>query len=207
MIIIIRVKTSIKSRNPLVVIERNQNMAIEMTSHTEITNYPHTVVEINNLCASSTIDFHLWKGGDKAAGIRLKDRIFLLRDYYRGTALCVENYANENNLPALPVEMKFELYEDPKPRGPRIFKAEDGVEAGTVNIEYPKEKGAGAYLAQVAEIISGHDPVYVILAGNKNLAMEITNLKVDTRYLIRVAGVFPTGIGAYCNPIPFRTKA
>ncbi|MEI6124825.1 MAG: fibronectin type III domain-containing protein [Bacteroidota bacterium] len=203
---IIRVLKSLRKMNFMVKLAHNRNIVTQLPLHTELTNLPITVVDYKAACDDGDKEYQLHLTGDREATKRMYEAEGTLDLYYSSTAAYVETVANQNNDPALPISLGFELYAERKPRAPKLVTARDGNDAGDIYVEYPKLQYAGAYISKIAEVIAGQEPVYTVAQSCTITLMVIHHCKPNTKYLICVAGVFASGIGPYSNPITFRTK-
>ena len=203
---LIKVKKSLGKANINVKLSENRNVVTQIPLHTAITGWPVPATDYKADCEEVDKENQLHLTGDREATKRMYIAEKQMDLDYSATASFIETIANQTDDPALPISMGFHLYADKKPRSPKLVTARDGSDAGDIFVEYPKLANAGSYIGKIAEVIAGHDPVYSVAQACTITLMVIHNCKPDTKYLICVAGVFATGIGPYCNPIPFKTK-
>jgi hypothetical protein len=190
----------------LVKIERNENMANQIASHPTVPDPPHDKTEILGVTQKLSDAYTQHIKGDHEATIRMREQEGILDGYYWDMAEYVEVVANTTNDGSLPTSMGFEMYAERKPRGKKTFSIRDGNHSGEVFVEYPKLEGAAAYRAEIAEVIADKDPVFQHAGACSITFMVLQNVKPDTKFLIRLNGIFPSGEGPTSEAVPFRTK-
>lgn len=202
----IKVRKNIVHSPILVKVERNEYMASKFASFPVLTSLPHSAVEITAVTGKVTLYYGEHVNGDKDATIKMYAQVETMDAYYYDTAEYVEIVANANNDSSLPVSLGLELYAEKGPRKPKTFKAYDGDHAGEIYFEYPVIANAAAYSIEVAEVSEGNTPVFNHENSCSITSFLITGKKPNTRYLLRVAGIFSDGEGVWSEPIPIRTR-
>ena len=202
----IKVRKSLGKATVLVKVERNENVAAQIPLHPSITNPPHAPDKITEETGKVSTYYTQHLKGDKEATVQMYEHVDILDGYYYDTAAYVEQVANTTNDPSLPLSMGFEVYAEPKPRAKKELTVRDGNHTGEIFVSYPKIEGAAAYRADLAEVIEDKDPVFLHGGACGITFMVIQNVKPDTKFLIRINGIFSSGEGAACEPVPFRTK-
>jgi hypothetical protein len=202
----IKVRKSLGKGKPLVKIERNENVANQISSHAVITTPPHTKTEILGVTQKLSDAYTQHLTGDKEATKKMYEQLDILDGYYYDMAGYVEQVANATSDSSLPISMGFEVYAERKPRTKKGLTIRDGNHSGEVFVSYPKLEGAAAYRAEIAEVIEGKDPVFGHAGACSITFMVLQNVKPDTKFLIRLNGIFSSGEGPTSEPVPFRTK-
>jgi len=205
MVNLIRVKKSLGKVNINVKLTKNRNIVTQMPLHPEITIWPYTAADYKSVCDEVDKENQLHLTGDHEATKRMRIAEINMDKYYSGTAACVETFANQTDDAALPISMGFELYSEKKARSPKKITARDGNVEGDIIVEYPKLQGAASYVSQIAEVITGKDPVYYFGAACSITYMVIHNCKPGTKYLIILAAVYATGESPFSVPLTFTT--
>jgi hypothetical protein len=202
----IKVRKSLGKGKPLVKIERNENVAAQIPEHAVITNPPHTPDKITEATGKVSQYYTQHLTGDKEATKNMYLWLDTLDGYYYDTAAYVEQVANATKDPSLPISMGFEVYAERKPQTKKGLTIRDGNHSGEVFVSYPKLEGAAAYRAELAEVIEGKDPVFQHAGACSITFMVLQNVKPDTKFLIRLNGIFSSGEGPTSEAVPFRTK-
>lgn len=203
----IRVRHSMGRVTILVKVERNNNIAAQIALHPIVTDPPHTAAEITSVTGKIMQNYTLHLKGDHQATIDMHEHENTVDGMYWDMAEYIEVLANENDDPSLPISMGFEVYAERSPRKPKTFKIRDGNHAGELFVDCPVMENASAYGADIAEVIEGREPEFKHAGSCSITFMVLKNLKSDTKYLVRIYGIFSDGEGAPSNPLPFRTKA
>ena len=183
-----------------------QNVVTQMPLHTQITNWPHTALVFGGLCQDILDDNQLYLAGDHAAYVRMKANEKLMDGMYYDTAAHVEIFANKLNDASLPISMGFNLYAVRKPKAPKTFSARDGNNLGDIFVTYARKLKVDSYVTEIAEVIAGQNPLYVLGGACSITFMVIPNKKPGTDYLIRLAYVTSSGLSQFSDPIPFHTR-
>ena len=203
----IKVKKTLGKTPVLSKIERNVNVANQIPLHPVVTDSPHPKADILSVSSKLGDEFTLHLKGDHEATLNMYELEKTLDTYYYDIAEYIEVLANANDDTTLPVSMGFEVYEERKPRTKKGLTIRDGNHSGEVFVEYPKlGNGATAYRADLALVISGVDPVFNHAGSCSITFMILQNVKPNSKYLIRLCGIFPSGEGPMSDPVPFRTK-
>jgi hypothetical protein len=202
----IKVKKALRNMSIPDRVERNEHIAIKLAAYPVLTDLPHSPADITSQAGKVSSFYGMHLNGDKEATTKMNMHAAIMDDYYFDTAEYVEKIANQTNDPSLPTGVGLELYAEKDPRGKKTYLVMDGVHPGEVILEYPVIEDAAAYVIKVAEEIPDKEPVFDYVDCCSITSYLIKGMKPKTRYLIRVAGVFPEGSGVYCDPIPFTTK-
>jgi hypothetical protein len=202
----IKVRKSLGKANVLVKIERNENVAAQIPDHAVITHPPHTPDKITEATGKVSGYYTQHLTGDKEATKQMYVWLDILDGYYYDTAGYVEQVANATDDPSLPISMGFEVYAEPKPRTKKGLTIRDGNHSGEIFVSYPKLENAVAYRAELAEVIEDKDPVFEHAGACGITFMVLQNVKPNTKFLIRLNGIFSSGEGPTSEPVPFRTK-
>jgi hypothetical protein len=202
----IKVKKSLAPMSIPDRIERNDHVASKLSSFSVLTDLPHTPAEITSQTGKVSSFYGLHLGGDKEATAKMYLHADIMDEYYYDTAEYVEKIANQTNDSTLPTGVGLELYTERSARAKKTYSVADGEHLGEIIFEYPVIKNASAYVIQIAEEIPDKDAVFNYVDACSITTYLIKGMKSKTRYLLRVAGVFPEGTRAYCDPIPFTTK-
>jgi len=202
----IKVRKSLGKVNILVKIERNRNILKQIPTHSELTDLPHTITVYTAVVDDVSANYTLHLRGDKEATIAMHEKEKIMDSYYYDTAAYVEIIANKNNDPCLPVSVGFEVYAAAKPRTKKGLAARDGNHQGEIFVSYPKLEEAVAYRCEMAEVIGSQDPKFDHAGACGTTFMAIQNVKPDTKFLVRICGIFAAEEGPFSDAIPFRTK-
>lgn len=189
----IKVRKSIGRCKKLVKIERNENIATQIPLHVQLTNPPHSKDNIL-LVTKKMYDYytkHL--KGDEEATLLMYEAEETLDTYYWDTAEYVEYVANKTNDAALPLSMGFELYATKKTRTKKgIFLVESKLK-GMTSVKFTKIKGAGAYMAEAAEINNGTKGNYFYAGSSTVTKITLKNIVPNQKYALRIKGIFKDG--------------
>lgn len=202
----IKVKKSLGKVKTLEKIERNENVANQIPLHPQLVTPPHIKTDYLVVTSDCRSNYTKHLTGNHEATLLMYENEKTLDEFYYDTAEYVEVIANATDDTTLPISMGFEKYADKAPRAPKTITIRDGNHPGEIFVEYPKLEGAAAYRADIAEVVAGQDPVWSHRGACSITFMIIDDLKPNTKYLIRLNGIFASGEGPASAPVSFRTK-